>query len=256
MVRVLLIAGGVFAWVGTSLMVGAPKPNEGLYPDMRTVVPHQLQLVNAQQHEILRFSNGIANTGEGDWRMRPLFPSGDSPTQSAVQEILDSDGNIVKEQVVGEFEFHPEHNHWHIDDVALFEVRVGSPNGPVYGEASLKTTFCLIDWYKLEGNANTAERGYWDCATSYQGISVGWVDQYHQSLEGQSLDITGAPVGLYYLVSTANPEEIFAEADTTNNTAWVAFWLSRESNGNPKIEIVETSLCEEPGMCGENAPNR
>lgn len=234
-----------------------PSRRLGLYPDLRTVVPQHLQIVNSGQREILRFSNGIANTGDGPWRMRPQFPISDSlATQNALQEILDSSGNIVLEQTVSQFEFHPEHNHWHIADVALFEVRYGAPDGPVWGANSIKTTFCLIDWYKLEGNSKTPERTYFDCAGSYQGISVGWVDQYHQSTEGQQLDITGALPGLYFLVSTANPDENFLEQDTRNNTAWVSFQLTRESNGNPKIQIVSHSPCNSPGLCGESAPNR
>ena len=73
----------------------------------------------------------------------------------------------------GTFEFHPAHNHWHIGDVALFEVRKGSPTGPIVGGNSIKTTFCLIDWYKLEGNTNSAERVFHDCETELPGDPVG-----------------------------------------------------------------------------------
>lgn len=225
-------------------------------PDLRTVVPLHLQIVNKQQSEILRFSNGVANTGAGPWRMRPRFPVDSTlQTQDAIQEILDAHGNVVEEKVVSQFAFHEEHKHWHINGIALFELRQGSPAGPVVGANSIKTTFCLIDWYKLEGNSNTAERTYFDC-TSTQGISVGWVDQYHQSTVGQQLDVSGIPAGLYYLVSTANPDGIFIEQDYSNNTAWVGFVLTRDSNGNPKIDIVSRSLCDTPALCGEGAPNR
>ena len=91
-----------------------------LYPDLQTVVPQHLQIVNDHQREVLRFSNAIANTGDGPWRMRPEFPLGDvSRPQKAVQEVLDADGNIAFEKAVSEFQFHPEHNHWHINAVAL-----------------------------------------------------------------------------------------------------------------------------------------
>ncbi len=226
-------------------------------PDLRTVVPLHLQLVNKQQREILRFSNGVANTGVGPWRMRPGFPISDTlQVQEAIQEILDVHGNVVEEKVVSRFAFHEQHNHWHIDGIALFEVRQGSPSGPVFGGNSLKTTFCLIDWYKLEGNSNALNRVYSDCAGAYQGISPGWVDQYHQATNGQQLDITGAPEGFYYLVSTANPDKVFIEKDYSNNTAWVGFYLRRFSNGNPKVEIINHSPCDSPGLCGEQAPNR
>jgi Lysyl oxidase len=253
----------------------APKPSGGgLLPDLRTVVPTHLQLVNAGQQEILRFSNGIANTGPGPWALRPEPPLSQAVTTvSAVQEIRDANAlykcgeqpkqitacyNVVSEQVAGTFEFHASHNHWHIGDVALFEVRKGSPTGPVVGGNSIKTTFCLIDWYKLADNAPAAERVFFDCYRSFQGISSGWVDQYHQSTEGQQLDLTDVPdASDYYLVSTANYAGVFREADSTNNTAWVKFTLSSDSQGNRKVQVTEHSPCEAgTGLCGERSTNR
>jgi hypothetical protein len=259
--------------------VGAagPAKGSGLYPDLRTVVPTHLQLVNEHQQETLRFSNGIANTGPGPWALRPepsieFARANNLSTVSAVQEIRDSGAyykcgeqpkqvsacyNVVSESTAGTFLFHPEHNHWHIDHVALFEVRKGSPTGPVVGGNSIKTTFCLIDWYKLDDNAPTAERVFFDCYSSFQGISSGWVDQYHQSTSGQQLDLTRVPnADDYYLVSTANHAGIFAELNKTNNTAWVKFRLYSGSNGNRKIEVTDHSPCSTPGLCGEHSTNR
>jgi hypothetical protein len=231
----------------------ADKPSTGLYPDMRTVIPLHLQLVNRHQKSILRFSNGIANTGDGPLRLRPLTENG---ITTAIQEILDKDGNIVLETPTTQYEFHEAHNHWHVGDVALFEIHSGSPTGPIVGTNSIKVTFCLLDWYKLIGNSPTSQRYYWDCYTSYQGISPGWVDQYHHSLEGQALDLTGVVQGRYYLVSTSNPSGLFLEKDMTNNTAWVSFDLTYDERGNAKITIVDHSPCDSPGLCGEGAPNR
>jgi hypothetical protein len=245
----------------------------GLMPDMRTVVPSHLQLVNEHQQETLRFSNGIANTGAGPWALRPDPPLElATDTTSAIQEIRDSNAfykcgeqpkqvtacyNIVSEHFGGTFVYHPQHNHWHIGDVALFEVRQGSTTGPIVGGNSIKTTFCLIDWYKLDDNANTAERTFFDCYKGHQGIQSGWVDQYHQSTVGQQLDMTGvAEAEDYYLVSTSNYAQRFVESDYTNNTAWVKFRLFKDSNGNRKVEVTDHSGCESPGMCGERSTNR
>jgi len=257
------LATGATAIVGllplSSARAAGGAKLSGQLPDLRTVVPRHLNLVNAHQRQILRFSNGIANLGSGPWQMRPVFPPDNTTlaTQDAVQEILDADGNVVDSKVVSQFEFHEAHNHWHIGGVALFEVRVGSLNGPLFRDNSIKTTFCLIDWYQLEGNSPTPERSYFSCNGPTQGISPGWVDQYHQATEGQAMNLTGAPAGvLLYLVSTANHEGIFVESDLTNNTAWVSFYVRRDSNGNPRIEIVGNSPCESPGLCGDQAPNR
>lgn len=272
-VTTLVLGGIALALGGAMAFAGKPAAGTALYPDLRTVVPAHLNLVNQQQNEYLRFSNGIANTGAGPWALRPdPPPSSATTTVSAVQEFRDSGAlykcgeqpkqviecyNVISEKVAGTFEFHPAHNHWHIGDVALFEVRKGSPTGPIVGGNSIKTTFCLIDWYKLDDNAPAPERTFFDCYTSFQGISSGWVDQYHQATEGQQVVLTGVPdANDYYLVSTANYARVFTETDYTNNTAWVKFTLSSDSNGNRKVTVTDRSPCESPGMCGERSTNR
>ena len=255
--------------VGWSLVAPAPLiAQRGLYPDLQTVVPKHLSIQNMQQREILRVTNGIANRGAGPWQLRPEFKP---DVTLARQEILDANGSVVKDRIVSIFEFDPEHNHWHLKNVALFEVREaldkgidGRWGGVVVNDLgqvqSIKTTFCLIDVYKLDDNAPNAPtsegRTYWDCDGELQGISVGWVDQYHHALEGQQINLTRVLEGVYYLVSTANPDGNFLEQDLTNNTAWVSFRLTRDSKGNPKITVITHSPCDTPGMCGEQATNR
>ena len=123
---------------------------------------------------------------------------------------------------------------------------------------SFKTTFCLIDWVKVDDNKKTPEVTYWACdrTAPYQGVSVGWIDQYHHSLEGQEIDFTGAPVGTYYLQVHVNDDGVFVESDTTDNVAWVSFRLTRASNGNAKITLISHSPCSPVNMCGESLPNR
>jgi Lysyl oxidase len=269
-----IVAGGIALVVGGAIaLAGKPPPaSTSLYPDLRTVVPAHLNLVNQQQREYLRFSNGIANTGGGPWALRPDPPIGTAPITNAIQEIRSSNAQylcgtqpkpgdpcytIVQEQLVSTFEYHPTHNHWHTADVARFDVRAGSPTGPVVGGNSIKVGFCLLDLYSLDGNAPTSEKVFWDCYTSHQGVSVGWVDQYHQSTDGQEVELTGVPDGTdYYLVSTTDPNSVFLEQDETNNAAWVRFTLSSASNGNRKVTITGHSPCESPGLCGERSTNR
>jgi hypothetical protein len=242
-----------------------------LYPDLRTVVPLHVDVVNKQQREILRFSNGIANTGPGPWAIRAQHDLGSTDqTTTAIQEIRTTNDQyecgtqpkqvtacyeVVFELEASVFEYHPEHHHWHTAAAAGFEVRRGTLDGPVVASAS-KVGFCLIELYRLDGNSHTSERTFWDCYGTHQGIGSGWVDQYHQSTDGQQLDITGQPDGTYYLVSTADPEGRFLETDDGNNTAWVSFALTGTSSGNRKVTVTGHSDCESPGLCGVGAPNR
>lgn len=224
------------------------------YPDLQTVVPHHVQLVNAHKRDILRFTNGFVNLGGGPLALRPDFSN---PTSTAAtQEIRDPSGEVVEEHDAGSYEFHPNHNHWHVANAALFEVHSGAPDGPLVSGASIKVGFCLIDWYRLEGNSPTSERTFWDCSKGYQGSSVGWVDQYHQELEGQSIDLTAVGNGVYYLTSEANPVQAFLESNYDNNTAWVEFELYGRGTGNRKVTILGNSPCATPAMCGIGAPNR
>jgi len=254
---------------------GPPSPTAELQanlPDLRTVVPRHLQVVNEHQRELLRFSNGIANTGNGPWALRPKHTLGLQPTTTAIQEIRSSGAKyqcgtqpkqvtecytILAEHEATIFEYHPTHNHWHTGQVALFQIRQGSPTGPVAGGQQFKTGFCLIDLVNLDGNAPGSEKVFWDCETSFQGISAGWIDQYHQATDGQQLEVTALPDGdAYYLVSTSNPDGVFIEQRTDNNRAWQRFELSGKGTGNRKLTMLEHSPCESPALCGAYTPNR
>lgn len=249
----------------------------GLEPDLQAVVPHHLGIQNTSGREYLRLDNGIANVGSGPWHLHPqTVIAGETGTTTAIQDIWstrngasDPAGRIVCSFATTQFAFHPAHNHWHIGSVARFGVQKATDNGTGGGigavyvndlgvAQSFKTTFCLIDWIKIEDNSKTPERTFWACdrTAAYQGVSVGWIDQYHMSLEGQEIDLTGAPVGIYYLTVNVNDDGVFIETDRSNNLSWVSFRLTRDSSGNPKITLVGHSACSSPNMCGEALPNR
>jgi hypothetical protein len=275
-----VILVGAFVLGTGATTAGGSKPGScvgGLLPDLQPVVPHHLQIQNTGGREYLRLDNGIANVGAGPWHLHPdTVIAGETGTTTAIQDIWDKVGgpsdttaSIVCSFATTQFEFHPAHNHWHIGSVARFAVQVanddgrGGDAGPVYVNdldvaQSFKTTFCLIDWIKIDDNSKTPERTYWACdrTAPYQGVSVGWIDQYHHSLEGQEIDLTGAPVGIYYLTVEVNDDDLFVESDTSNNLAWASFSLRRDSKGNPKITLISHSSCSSPNMCGEDLPNR
>jgi hypothetical protein len=277
-----VLVASLLVGVGTSLAApggGGSGGNcsNGLLPDMQPIVPHHLQIQNTGGREYLRLANGIANVGAGPWHLHPEHDIvGESGTTTAMQDIWDKAGGpgdptaqIVCSVATTQFEFHAAHNHWHIGSVARFAVQKALDNGTGGGigavlvndrgvAQSFKTTFCLIDWVKLDDNSNTPGRVYFECDRDapYQGVSVGWVDQYHHSLEGQEVDLTGAAVGIYYLTVDVNDEDLFVESNTANNLSWVSFRLTRDSKGNPKIALISHSPCNSPNLCGEGLPNR
>jgi hypothetical protein len=265
--------------VGASLAAGKTGGAcaDGLQPDMQPIVPHHLQIQNTGGREYLRLANGIANVGAGPWHLHPEHNIvGETGTTTAIQDIWNKVGgpsdptaSIVCSVATTQFEFHAAHNHWHIGSVAQFAVQKaldtglgGSIGAPVVNDRgiaqSFKTTFCLIDWVRIDDNSNTPNRVYWACdrTAPYQGVSAGWIDQYHHSLEGQEVDLTGAPIGIYYLTVDVNDEDLFVESNPDNNLSWVSFRLSRDSKGNPKISLISHSACSSPNLCGEDLPNR
>jgi len=280
-VAATLVAALSLAVASSSALAAPPNPSDpcpgGLEPNLVPIVPHHLQIQNSGQRELLRLTNGIANVAGGPWHLHPENDLSDTGgTTTAVQDIWSSEagiadpaGQIVCSFPTTEFEFHPTHNHWHIGSVASFSVvhalddGFGGGLGPVVvndqGIAqSFKTTFCLIDWVKIDAKKKTPDVTYWACdrTAPYQGVSVGWIDQYHHSLEGQEVDLTGAPAGVYYLRVDVNDEGTFVESTNADNLAWRSFSLSRDSNGNPKIAYISTSPCASPNMCGNELPNR
>src|SRR5687767_5869619 len=184
----------------------------GRLPDIMEEVPKHLGVQNAQQRELLRFTTTHWNFGVGPLQIRgggqenPCILEG-QPTVCtfAMQEILNASGQVVAQHTAGVALFHPEHNHWHQSNVVEFAVRKTLGGQPVGGR-TLKTTFCLIDydWSDLAAHPRST-KVYWDCGADLQGISVGYGDEYHHAIEGQSIDITGLSAGIYYLTYAADP---------------------------------------------------
>lgn len=202
---------------------------KALLPDLMTQIPEDLVVSREGPEYFLRLTNTYTNAGMGD--MRLLGETIGTETH-AIQHILDAADNTVATYDVSTFEYHAAHGHWHINNVALYELRKGSPNGPRVAEAS-KVTFCMIDLqHQYPDMPNGSQNGeYFSCNGEYQGLSVGWSDVYHQGLEGQAINITSLPRGIYYLVSTVDPTGQFIERDDfgegvhANNPAWVKVWL-------------------------------
>ena len=248
----LLVAS--FASVLLGGVTGAHAAGAPRYPDIVEQISH-LHIQNEHRREMLRFSTTHINVGDGPLQIRgggqvaPCVIDNVAYAQCthSTQEVLDAAGNIVEIYPAGVAVFHPEHNHWHQSNVALFQIRLGALDGPVWS-AGVKITFCLVDNDQTVLVKNGSSRTYFDCNRELQGLSVGWSDNYHQSTPGQELDITGAPQGIYYLTHLADPDNQWRETDELNNVAWVKFFLRRQG-ANPKVIVLEQSTCTE-ATCG------
>jgi hypothetical protein len=193
----------------------------------------------------LRFSNSVANTGHGPLE---LFGQYDEVKDTIVvtQHIYSDDETII-EPLDGSFYFSGEHMHWHWEDFAAYEIWAIETGGDLSRLvlAKDKVGFCLFDtqrvssaWVEenVEGELVIAPRVFYStCWLGRQGISVGWMDIYRNSLPGQAIDISDLKDGVYALRSVADPLDVIHELNNENNDTVLYFSL----HGNELLVLGE-----------------
>ncbi|MBO9541442.1 hypothetical protein J7643_12710 [bacterium] len=189
------------------------------YPDLVATPAASIYLKQNGRKVEFRFSNTIGNAGPGHLQIRAV-PRGSKT--SASQEIMDDAGQLVQSRMVGEFTYHPTHQHTHLDSVCNYELRQGSPTGPIVRQAE-KVSFCMTD--TIPYGTGGVVRRYADCQPNLQGISSGWADVYGSEVPEQDLDVAGLAPGEYYLLIILDPNRKFIESNTSNNTSWIRVYL-------------------------------
>lgn len=248
--------GVISGWAGGVHQQGADL----LLPDLQTLPPQDLLLLvgGSGERMLVRFSNSVANLGQGAAELHGEYNQSLNIVQIS-QNVTTADEEFITREV-GEFSFHREHDHWHWDDFALYEVWLASLDGVLLEQiaSSGKVGYCLRDDDPLPGGAPTgrgaAVRGvYLGCGWRRQGISVGWMDTYSLHTPGQFVDISGAADGLYALRSTVDPDNRLLELDESNNTAILFFTLMRN-----KLRVIGDSITplpdgpDHPGCFGQD----
>ena len=194
-----------------------------LLPDLQTLPPTDMRLVhnNYRQTTLLRLTNSVVNAGEGALEMWGTLLPG-TGTHQVIQRLYDTEGGYA-EQAVGQFVFHPEHGHWHLDGFSLYELWSVNPDGTLDQvlATSGKVSFCLRDIRRSRQPVVAASAAFSSCGARRQGISAGWIDTYQYYLPGQTIDVTGLPDGRYALMSTADPFNLLRESEEGNNFSLV-----------------------------------
>ena len=206
-------------------------------PDLQTLPPIDLviEIDPATGRKLLRLTNSIANGGPGALEVLGAL---DTTTGKIVvtQHVFLRDGSF-EEYATGEFVFHPGHNHWHIENFTKYEVWSLRSSGVFDAVVAFtgKVSYCLRDNSRYGAVDAPARARYSQCERGIQGISPGWIDTYAFDTDGQIVDITGVPDGVYALRSTVDPANQLREADDTNNAATVYF----ELKGN-RARVIES----------------
>ena len=199
-----------------------PSHGQDLLPDLmvrdRELLDHDH--VTDGRRVLLRLAMAAANIGTGPLRVEGVFPVPPGGSQSVNQVVFRADGSSYT-RPAGNFEYHPDHRHVHLEDWAIYRLREspeGGGVGPVVAEGG-KTSFCLLDSFIHHAGLDGAPAVpvYDSCGDAVQGISVGWSDYYHRMLYGQNIDVHGLPPGSYWLEVEVDPENHLLESDEGNN---------------------------------------
>lgn len=243
------LSGLVWCLCASSLDFGAHAQGINLYPDIFPYVdahaPANLRTLQAWQLSgtTLRFSTLFANQGDGSYEIRrgnnvsatryellqrvyvgadfgPQYvdlPIGTAPIPGTAGTPNPSDLNVIWFENFTRFSLleAPIINGMvtvgsEVVGTTKMSWRVSSNTGPLPGYA-----------------ANTPKQTSTDL-TLYQRVNVGWGDMYTSGSSGQSIDITGVPIGpRYWLRQTVDPTNRIHEKDETNNSFEVLIDLAR-----------------------------
>ena len=239
-----------------------------LLPDMRNAEAALNSGLQENSTEI-RFSVATPNTGAGPLEMNgsmtecfcdvtpvpcgTVCPAGQELRHNVYQRIYHRAGNTMTnyERFAGQMEYHPTHNHIHVDHWTnnTLRIKTSDPNPthwPVIG-TSYKISFCLVNLGSCDSYAGYCKDdagnvlhttdipnynfGVVSGCGLGQGIYPGKVDEYSSGLDGQAIDLTDECNGTYYLVSITDPDNAVKELSDNNNWAAIPIHLhQRPSN--------------------------
>lgn len=201
--------------MATAPAVDAPVVVDGCYLDER---------VRKGAARCLRFDGIVGNAGEGAFELAYTFRRDRGVV--AVQRVFNEDGSYADRFAI-ESEFHPNHAHFHVRDFYLARLWAADAAGRRTGRDPAargdKNGFCPQDSAPIDDEPS-GQRHYAclvdgpdGARVQVVGISAGWKDVYPADLPDQFVEITGVPDGRYVLELELDPNDVFVEADETNN---------------------------------------
>ncbi len=207
-------------------------------PDLQAFPAFDLAVVGDE----LIFSTLTWNSGDAQLEVvaREVGTNNGSDVRNVSQFVYNDDGTYI-EHHAGTFEYHPAHAHFHFEKYAIYTLkRVDSPGQS--DRIGSKTTFCIIDTNRINRRLPGAPKRpvYRSCNKDFQGMSVGWGDEYGSYLAGQEIDITNLPVGDYSLTIEVDPNNRLLETNENNNTSCVLLHINVASQS---VAVLDDSGC-------------
>jgi hypothetical protein len=206
-----------------------------LLPDLAMSYPSDVRIqTTASGARLLRMTTTIVNIGDGPFETRSSRLVGQK-TMGVNQRIWNSAGGYrVVDTTATTVWSGDGHNHWHVQDIARYELF--AVNGGERLRRDAKVGFCFFDTtaYRLTlpGAPRSPRYTQAGCGGGWSlfvknGISVGWGDRYGWQLGRQWIDITKLPAGEYYLKLTVDPLFKFVEIRHRNDCNWTRIRIPR-----------------------------
>jgi len=226
---------GALALAGTAAAQTALRPNlipQGAYsPSLIT---------DAGGRSTLRFSTTTWNSGSGPLELAAGEVETGSGKLRVYQVVYQSSGSPVL-SFAGAFEYHPQHDHMHFNDFALYTLQpVNAAGGSE--RTGAKTTFCVMDTtpVNLALQGAPGQAFYSRCGRDLQGMSIGWGDTYGSHLAGQEIDFTNNADGIYQLKIEVDPKKVLVETNENDNLSCVLLSIKKPST----VTVLDSS-----GLC-------
>jgi Lysyl oxidase len=238
--RVRQFAGLILVSFGVILSTAGVASAAELLPDMDQLAPSNLNVQSVGSEEHLGFDSTVQNVGAGPLRIQGSRSSTTVSDMTASQIVDQSGGGSVTYSAVGVIRYvvGGGHSHWHLLNFESYELH--RTDGSTVGR-DRKTGFCL--GYLSPDNCGFGQP---DLLQVSMGLAVGGGDTYRANLEGQYIDITGLPAGVYVLVHRSNPGGTLRESSLANDAASLRIRL-RYPHGRVKISTLAT--CPDSATC-------
>lgn len=196
------------------------------YPDLSDIIPPgQISIAGTGTNRMFQYTHDTFNGGRGPLEIQPVYnaASGNYQGYQHIYFFQSGTWTLVRTiPVAGAFVFDAAHGHFHFPfaSYGLYAANADETIGaPV--ALSTKTGFCIADSFIYDPTLpNAGAFGNWGSCndpTSLRGLSIGAVDEYDQTDEGQAIAIGNLPDGHYWLRSMVDPYNYLAESNETNN---------------------------------------
>lgn len=225
------------------------------YPDLSDIIPtSQISIVGTGTNRVFQYTHDTYNGGIGPLEIQPVYNT-NSGNYLGYQHVYFLHGNtwtLAKTiPVAGAFVFDVAHGHFHFP-FAAYGLYSANSDGSIGSLLipSPKDGFCIGDSYLYNSSLpNAGTFGYFAACTdpnSLRGLSIGAVDEYDQTDEGQSIPIPNLTNGIYWLKSMVDPFDYLAEGNKTNNVTEVK--LSISNSTVTVLQTVNPVLTPPPGI--------